>query len=194
MIWIFGDSWVEPKRDNILYVNNDVIPWFTKFGTTKNFAIGGRGPKKSMTDFLKNKDLIVKDDIVIFVFPSIYKSFDEIDLDIKYYNIKNLGFLHLFHSLHDVKFFIMFNNRDDVELMDQLNITSIFNSENFYVLNFHLTRLKHPDDILDFGYFYVNHLSAENHLVFENLFQDFLDNDIKEYDFLSPYEKNNIHL
>lgn len=187
MIWIFGDSFVAPKRD-IIYVNNDVIPWFTKFGTTKNFAIDGRGPKNSMTDFLKNKDLIVKDDIVIFVLSSIDRNFDEIDLDTKYYNIKNLGFLHLFHSLHDVKFFIMFKNRDDVELIN----TSIFNSENFYVLNFCLSRIKHPDDFV--GHFYVNHLCAKNHLVFENLFQDFLDKDIKEYDFLFHNEKNETYI
>ena len=187
MIWIFGDSFVAPKRD-ITYVNNDVIPWFTKFGVTKNFAIGGRGPKDSMTDFLKNKDLIVKDDIVIFVLSSIDRNFDEIDLDTKYYNIKNLGFLHLFHSLNDVKFFIMFKSRDDVELVN----TSIFNSENFYVLNFCLSHIKHPDDWR--GHFYVNHLCAKNHLVFENLFQDFLDKDIKEYDFRFYYNKNETYI
>ena len=108
--------------------------------------------------------------------------------ELQWSNIKNLGFLQLFHSLPDVKFFIMFKSRDDVELVN----TSIFNSENFYVLNFSLSRIKHPDDFV--GHFYVNHLCEKNHQSLENLFKNFLDKDMKKCDFLFHYNKNEIYI
>lgn len=187
MIWIFGDSFVAPKK-TIEYYNNDVIPWFTKFGSTKNFAVDGRGPKDSMIDFYKNMNAIVKNDVIIFVLSSIDRNFNQIDLDIKYYNIKNLGFLYLFHTLYNVKFFIMFKGKEDFELVD----TSIFNSKDFYILNFPLSIIKHPNDFGDVAY--VNHLCAKNHLVFENLFQDFLNDEVKEYDFQFYFNEKEIYI
>ena len=199
MIWIFGDSFVAPKKKR-KYFNEDVIPWFTKFGPTKNFASEGRGPKDSMSDFLTIKDSIIKsseinNDIIIFVLSSANRNFNKIDLDLKYYNVKNLGFLYLFHTLYKVKFFIMFKSKNDFRLID----TSIFNSKDFYVLNFPLSSIKHPNDYGD--NVYVNHLCSENHKIFENLFQDFLDEkelptpyDVKKYNFHFYNDKKDTYI
>ena len=175
MIWIFGDSFVAPKQNK--KYENDAEPWFNKFGATENFASNGRGPKESFTDFLEYQFKIKEGDTVIFVLSQIKRSFDYIDLDIKYYNHKTLGYLYLFHLRNNVKFFVMFKGREDLELV-KLNIPE----KDFFILPFPLSIVSHPDD---FGVIsYVNHLSNKNHEVFRQLFYDWNNDKIGDkYDF-----------
>jgi|TARA_B100000085_G_scaffold231616_1_gene218512 hypothetical protein len=184
MIWIFGDSFVAPKQDK--KYENDAEPWFTKFGETTNFAVDGRGPKESFTDFLEHQFRIKEGDTVIFVLSQIKRSFDYIDLDIKYYNHKTLGYLHLFHLRNNVKFFVMFKGREDLQLV-KLNIPE----KDFFILPFSLSIVSHPDDFGDKAY--VNHLSNKNHEVFGQLFYDW-DNDAigDKYDF-ETYETERLN-
>lgn len=175
MIWIFGDSFVAPKQ-NKNYVN-DIEPWFTQFGKTINFAEDGRGPKESFTDFLEHQDRIKKNDIVIFVLSSIDRNFDYIDLDTKFYNLKNLGLLYLFYLKTGIKFFIMFKNREDLHLQKDIKIPE----KDFFILSTSLDILSHPDDYGDNSY--VNHLSNYNHITFKKLFNDWLRGSTVHYNF-----------
>ena len=69
MIWIFGDSYVDSGFPNSEFV----IPWYNRFGKTKNFAICGTGQPYAFNMFYEVEHLIKKTDKIIFVLSEDYR-------------------------------------------------------------------------------------------------------------------------
>lgn len=67
MIWIYGDSYLDDQYKN----ESKIVPWFERFGPTRNFAKKGTGPQYAFKHFHNTEKDIRENDIIIFCLSEI---------------------------------------------------------------------------------------------------------------------------
>ena len=189
MIWIFGDSYVDSGFPNSEFV----IPWYNRFGKTKNFAICGTGQPYAFNMFYEVEHLIKKTDKIIFVLSEDYRlNWPDVELFAQCEILRN-GYHEEYtgtrnRDLHDYVFKMSDKKMTlkNILFLKNLKIKTItFSVDPFFEFD-ETTNLFHhfplPLPKLLEGDFTMNHLCPHNHDVMEEYFDDFISNKLKTLD------------
>ena len=212
MIYIFGDSYVNDVYDS----PSEVVPWFERFGDTKNFANSGTGPQWSFNNLYDQECHIKPNDIIIFN-NSDYTRINWLDIrDIPPYNQAHISYdenldevvihndtLDTFDKDYALKFYrTHFYELQESQLKNILYLSFIadklyckvfamsslpeetdvssLNRENFYFFPINLDSICYSDEYLEHVDPRKCHFTDHNHDVMYQLFNDFLNGDIKK--------------
>ena len=130
MIYIFGDSYVD---DTHYIYEGDTIPWYNRFGPTKNFAKSGTGQHYAFKKFYENLSSFIEKDIIIFCMSSWDRIDwkDEHDRTNQYrlnYDVENKKIVYYGNKLknHDNVHFFFENYADELQNLENKNVSYLY--------------------------------------------------------------------